>query len=485
MAQTPSQPPLAGSPQRRPIVELLLLAGPTIAQMVSYTAMQFIDTLMLTRGGGDAAATAAGNSGMFAFAAISFGFGALLLVNTLVSQSYGRQEYGRCGQYLWQGIWFSAGYALLLLPLVPLLAVAFRKFGHDPALLQLEIRYLQIVISLSVVKLISSTLGQFLLAINRPTAVFVSALAGVSVNALAAYALVLGHAGFEPMGVAGAAWAQNIGVTVELLVLVAYVLQPTVKKPFGVTAWKPRPAELGQLLKLGLPSGVQMTSDVLAWSLFVVSVVGAFGTSAMAANTYMFRFMTVSFMPAIGIGSAVTALVGRYIGRGRLDLAEQHAHLGFVVTTLYMVSCGLLFFFARHPLIALFSADPQVQSLGAVLLIFAAIYQVFDAMYILYSSALRGAGDTFVPGLVTGVLCWGVMLLGGYLAVRFVPKAGIAAPWAAATVYGITLGIFMLVRFRHGGWKLIHLDDPARLDRVQSLNAPAARPVSDELATGN
>src|SRR5687768_16433848 len=89
---------------KHPLRELMSLAGPTIAQMASYTVMHFIDTLMLSRVGNDAAA-AAGTAGMFSFALISFGFGVLMLVNTLVSQSFGRKDYQECGRYLWQGIW--------------------------------------------------------------------------------------------------------------------------------------------------------------------------------------------------------------------------------------------------------------------------------------------------------------------------------------------------------------------------------------------
>ena len=64
----------------------------------------------------------------------------------------------------------------------------------------------------------------------------------------------------------------------------------------------------------------------------------------MTANNYMMQFMKVSFMPAFGLSSAVTALVGRYIGMNRLDLARQRAHLGFKVTLVYMLGCGLMFF---------------------------------------------------------------------------------------------------------------------------------------------
>src|SRR3954468_11797344 len=105
----------------RPLVELLRLAGPTVAQMASYTVMQFLDTWMLSHVRGDPAAriaapTAAANSGILAFAVISLGMGVMWVVNTLVSQAYGRKDFRACGQFLWQGIWFSTTFALLLVP---------------------------------------------------------------------------------------------------------------------------------------------------------------------------------------------------------------------------------------------------------------------------------------------------------------------------------------------------------------------------------
>ena len=89
-----------------PIVELLTLAAPTVAQMLSYTLMQFVDTLMLSRVG-STQATAGGNAGLFAFSVISLGVGVLFVVNTLASQSFGRREFAECGRFLWQGIWFA------------------------------------------------------------------------------------------------------------------------------------------------------------------------------------------------------------------------------------------------------------------------------------------------------------------------------------------------------------------------------------------
>jgi MATE family multidrug resistance protein len=455
---------------KSPIWELLALAGPTVAQMASYTVMQFIDTWMLARVHGTVTEpTAAANSGMISFALISLGVGVLFLINTLVSQHYGAKEYRACGQYLWQGVWFSLIFAVLVLPFLFFSQTIFRSLGHEPQLVRLESAYFQISIGLAILKLGGTALGNFLLAVNRPGRVLASAVVGVSANALAAWIMIFGNAGVPSMGVVGAAWAQGIGVGFELATLIWFVSRPGIARTYHVADWRLRPVKLKVLLRLGLPSGLQMVSDVLAWSLFAMWVMAPFGTHAMAANTFMFRYMMVSFMPAIGLGTAVTALVGRYIGKGEPEMASRRADLGFLVAAVYMVCCGVFFYLGRHWLIGMFTDEPDVRRMGAVLLIFAAVYQFFDALYLLYMGALRGAGDTFVPAVMTALLCWTMAVGGGVLMAHLWPALNVAGPWIMATAYGITVGIFVLVRFRSGAWRSIRLEDDPASDKVDAL----------------
>lgn len=448
----------AATKPRRPIVELLLLAAPTIAQMTSYTAMQFTDSYMLARVG-DVHAAAAGMSGIIAFALISLGFGVVLIVNTLVSQAYGREDWTACGRYLWQGVWFSLLSGLAILPLLPWAGRVFTLFGHEPRLARLETSYLQILLAAAAVKLVAAALGQFLLAVNRPGRVFAAAVAGSLVNFAANWVLIYGHLGVPALGVAGAAWGTNLGTLVELLVLAALVARPEIARRFHARDWRLRPAMMRTLLAVGVPSGAQMALEVLAWSLFSAWVIGLFGTVAMAANTFMFNYMKVGFMPAYGVAAAVTALVGRYIGRGQPSEAVRRAHLGFALTASYMLACGALFFVGRHWLIGLFTNDPQTLRLGATLMIFAAVYQLFDAMYLVYSGALRGAGDTLAPAVATAALVWSVALGGGYALARYLPELGAVGPWSAATLYGVILGLYLLLRFTRGNWRRIHLQE--------------------------
>jgi multidrug resistance protein, MATE family len=462
-----------------PLRELLMLAGPTVAQMASYTLMQFIDTWLLSHYGTNKTTalepTAASNSGMFSFALISVGFGTLTVVNTLVSQSYGRGDRRGCGQYLWQGIWFSAFYALLLLPLLPLAEDLFRAFGHEPALAAGEAAYMRIMIGGAGLKLVQVAFGQFLLAINRPMAALVGTLCGVTVNALAAWVLIYGKLGLPPMGIRGSALGQQVGVFVEMTTLILLSLRPQVRLTYYLHDWTLRLRQFWQLLVVGIPAGAQLVADVLAWSLFSVWVMAPFGTDTMAANTFTFRFYSVSFMPAYGISTAVTALVGRYIGRGRPDVSVQRARLGFLVSAAYMLTCGAGFFVGRRILLGLFTQNPEILRIGSIMLIYAAVYQFFDAMYIVYVGALRGAGDTLVPAVATAVLCWGITVAGGRAVGRYLPQWGPAGPWAAATAYGIILGVFMYARFARGRWRTIRLaggDDSNVIPRSATVPNP-------------
>ena len=473
----------AGPDARRPLVELLSLALPTIAQMTSYTVMQFTDTYMLSRVS-DTAATAAAQAGMVEFSLLSFGVGTLLLVNTLVSQSYGRRDYRSCGRYLWQGVWASLAFGLVTLPMLPLAGPMFRFIGHREPMAAMEASFFSILLGAATLKLMSVSVGQFLLAVSRPNVVLVAAASAAVVNALLNWVFIYGHLGLPPMGVSGSAWSTNGALLVELLVLVAVASRPATVEKFHVNDWRPRRAMMRTLLAVGAPSGVQVVAEVLAWTLFTVWVVARFGESAMAANNYTFRFMSVSFMPIFGVSTAVTALVGRYLGMKRPDLAEARAHLGFFVAASYTLLCGALFYFGRRALLGLFTRDPEVLRVGELLLTFAAAYQVFDAMYIIYNGALRGAGDTFVPAVVTGTLCWGFTVVGAYAVARQFPQLGVVGPWSLAMTYGAILGAYLLWRFRRGRWKQIRLGQPAPDEAVAPI-APIAPAPSNVVSVSD
>jgi len=163
--------------------------------------------------------------------------------------------------------------------------------------------------------------------------------------------------------------------------------------------------------------------------------------------------------------------VGHAIGAGRPEEALHRARVAFRLTAWYMGFVGVLFLLLRAPLVRVFNADPTVVAAGSLVLVWAAVFQVFDAMGITYYNALRGAGDTRWPAILLGVCCWGVFIGGGCLMSYVWPQWGLNGPWFTCTLYVVLVGLGLLWRWRRGHWRSIRLFEEPRA--VPLAEAPA------------
>ena len=124
------------------------------------------------------------------------------------------------------------------------------------------------------------------------------------------------------MGIAGAAWATNIGLTVQALAFVALVLRRPFRVGFAtLRGWRLEPELIGRLLRYGGPSGVTVMLEILAFTFFML-IVGRLGPVPLAATTLAFNINSLAFMPLIGCGIAVSTMVGQRLGRDDPQAAE-------------------------------------------------------------------------------------------------------------------------------------------------------------------
>jgi MATE family multidrug resistance protein len=160
----------------------------------------------------------------------------------------------------------------------------------------------------------------------------------------------------------------------------------------------------------------------------------------------------------IGSGIAVSVLVGQYLGKDRADLAEKSTLSGFYLTFIYMASLSLLYVLAPGIFIAPYAANADPKSFAAirqivlVLLRFVALYSLFDAMNIIFASAVKGAGDTHFVMRMIVVISLFVLVVPSYL-LLVVFHQGIYTGWTIASAYVGTLGISFMLRFFKGNWK--------------------------------
>lgn len=492
--------------ERSPLVELVVLAMPTVAAMTSYTLMQFVDKLMVSRIGPDPIYVGAqGNGGLASWVPVAGIMGLLTVVNTFVSQNLGANRPERGPAYAWAALWISVAFCtLFMIPYGIMLPSIFELGrggdGLSAAALAEVVRrdelasgYGRILIFGSVLTLASRAISQYFYGMHKPSVVLAASLAGNLTNLFLNSILIYGPqapastgislldawfawtanlsatTGIPRLGMNGAAISTVIGTSIEFLIPMLVFVSPSYHRRFATrTAWRPSWAPLRDLLKLGWAPGLMFANEMICWSFFMVFLVGEFGHVHSTAGWIAHQWMSLSFMPAVGISVAITAIVGKCMGAGRPDLAARRAWLGLGMSVAYMSFCGVMFVVFRREMIQLFLQDEtpaedaaQILSLGGGFLIATAAFQFFDGIAMSLSGALRGAGDTRWPGVVTVVLSWSLIVGGGVAMVKFAPQLESLGPWIAAAGYIIVLALAILARFLGGRWRMIKLVNAA------------------------
>ena len=438
--------------------EVLRMAWPASVAMLGSTVIKFVDGLMVSKVG-SAPFSAQFLAGMSAFVPEAMMLGLLTVINTYVSQNVGAGRYKRAGQYAWAGMAVALGSAMLISTLWFFSDTMFATIGHEEH--AMESMYFKYMIVAVLVTLPTRVLEQFFFGVHRPRIVLFASVLANALNIGLNYVLIFGKFGAPAMGLQGAAIGSVIAWVVQFAILLSIFLSPALHSRFSTRLVKAmRWRQCKDILRVGWPAGVQLCNDMLSWSVGVAVLAGSFGVAHRAATTIAMRYIGLAFMPAVGIGIATTALVGRYIGLRQPDIARKRAHQGVIAAMLWMGMCGTMFWAFRYPLARLFATTDQadeIVQIGAQIMICAAIFQLSDAVGIVYVGALRGSGDTKWPMFVTVVLSWSILVGGGIAAVLLVPQLKSLGPWIAASVYVVVMGVAMAWRFESGAWRKIDL----------------------------
>jgi MATE family multidrug resistance protein len=462
--------------------ELLRLAWPLILSNSFWTLQIALDRIFLSRSSSDAVAAAL-------VAALLFWTPLTLLQNianyatTFVAQYTGAGQPRRVGPAVGQALYVSVCAGLGFIALAPLAGPIVALGGHSPHLQELEATYLRCLCFSALPTLVTAAVTSFFSGRGDSRTVLVINATGLFVNGVLAYVWIFGLWGFPVLGIAGAGWATVAGSSTSALLALTLMLRPAHRKAYGTgSAWRFEGELFRRLLRFGVPNGLLTALDTLAFTAFMF-LVGMLGDVQLAATSITITLNIIIILPALGIGQAVAVLVSQRLGEDQPDLAARSTWTGLGVVTLYLAAAVVPFLLFPGPLASLFRSDAdeamwtEVVALVPVLLRFVAVYSLFDAMNLVFSFALRGAGDTrFVTCVAVG-LSWPVMVVPTWIAWRF--DWGLYWAWTFASLYIILLALTFLFRFRQGKWRSMRVietvaaaETPADVD----CNGQCARP---------
>lgn len=457
-SQTGIEPPDGGD-RKGELRSVLAMSIPVVITMSSRAMMDVADYIMITGLGVKEAQAAILPAQMIMFSYIVLGMGIVSIVSTFVSQSLGRKAPRECGVYAWQSLYLAAGFGLLGAAVIPALPALIAWIGHEPKVQALEHAYARVAMLSSGPSIAASALGLFFIGVHRPWITMWSAIEANVINVAVSLVLIYGFFGIEPMGIAGAAWGTLAGGSYRTLRLLLTLLTPSMEAAFATRhSWRPSRVKLVQMLRVGGPCGFHWLSEVVVWAFFVNVLVGRrFGTAHLIATNTAWQYMRISFLPMIGIGQALTSLVGKSIGAGDPAKAMRETRIALRLTFAYVGTLSLIYFFWGDVLIGWFNQDAEVIRIGAGVMICTAVFQIFDGASINYSCALRGAGDTFWPTVFFIVSTWTVIIGGGWFVAQRFPELGSLGPWIAASTLIIITAGFLWWRWHSRAWMKIDI----------------------------
>jgi putative MATE family efflux protein len=211
---------------------------------------------------------------------------------------------------------------------------------------------------------------------------------------------------------------------------------------------------LKRILRIGVPAGVE---GLLIWVaqfsiVIVINKIDATNVSAAAHNNAV-KIEAFSYLPGFAFAMAAATWVGQSLGMRDPQRARRGAYLAFAVGGGIMTLCGVVFILFGHALATLMlPKQPAIAAVTARCLFITGFIQCGFASSMIFSGALRGAGDT-VAVMIINLASTIFLRLAGVLIVVFAFGGGLAAVWAVLAGELFVRGIMALVRFEQGAWR--------------------------------
>ena len=440
-----------GSDMNREIVRLAL---PVIAGMISHTTLNIVDMAMVGRLG-DVALAAVGLGSFFILVAVLV-FGALNIgTQAVTSRRLGEdrpEEYPRI-----------VANSLLLAFVVGLAASAagyfltpwiFSLLSSDPGVVNtgipyLEIRFLGLFTMVMIFTLRGFVFGIARVRIDMTVSIIVNLL-----NILLNWVLIFGKLGFPRLDVRGAALASVISTIIGLVLYLALVHWRILAGKVRCGAGLLSSEIMRTIVRISAPRAVQSIS-IVGFIVFL-SFIGKIGVRELAISNIIFKAFNLSFMIGMSVGVASATLVGKSLGEGNQSLASRYGWRSAVIGSVLMGIVGTLFMFFPRQIMGIFSSSPETIELGVTAFRLLGAFQLLDGVGIVLSRTLQGAGST-VYVMICEIICvWVVMIPFSWLAVeRYGGSMTVA--WMGLYLYMIAFSLMMTWKFREGGWKKVRI----------------------------
>lgn len=438
---------------------------PMLAGNVLQQSYNVVDSIIVGRAIGKSALAAVGASFPVLFLLISLIIGATMGFSVLISQYYGGKDMDRVRRTIDTSYIFLFFASLLMTAAGLLFSESILRLLDTPEeILPQALTFLRITFGGLIFLFGYGSISAILRGLgDSRTPLYILVFSTVlNAGLVALFVIGLGW------GIAGSAWATVLAQGSSFIGAVIYLNRTHPVLKFRLRSLQFDRDIFKKALGIGLPAGAQQVLGA-GGMMVLTRLVNGFGADALAGYTAAGRVDTFAVMPAMSLSAAISTFVGQNLGAGKLERVRNGLKAALLISAATSLATTLAVVVFGWHLIAMFTTDPAVVAVGArYLLIVGGFYIVFSSMFVV-NGALRGAGDTVIPMLVTLLALWVIRVpVSTYLAARI----GMDGIWWGAPVAWCAGLAFSAGYFATGRWK--------RLGPARPAPAPELPPEEEE-----
>ena len=441
----------------------LKLAFPVMLTQFGAALVGLADSIMVGHYGTTDLAAVSFSNALF-FTVMVFAMGALMGITPLVGHVHGRLEkllkegttdeeiahkHEQITSYLTNGLIFAALMSVFSLVLLAPCIGFLDAFGQEPEVVACARPY-YILIVLSIVPFLLFTFSkQFLEGLGNTTVAMLITIGCNLLNILLNWVFIYGHWGFQAMGAEGAGWASLIA---RCLMPVCFFIAMLCKADWrqyivSMRRYLITRREVEHLLTIGMPIGLQSFAEAFLFTASFV-IIGWISKESLAAHHIANQMADLTFMLALGIGSATTIRVSHQLGKGDQQAVRMASHASVHLCLLMNTIGAAIMIFGRNIIPYIFTSDPEVIPIASTLLVIAGTLQYADGLQCIGAAMLRGIQDVRVPMRIALFAYIGVALPLG-LALTFPMGLGAKGMWIAFVIALAIPAVLFHVRFHN------------------------------------
>ncbi|WP_285259174.1 MATE family efflux transporter [Halopseudomonas bauzanensis] len=440
-------------PSRERFKNITLLGLPIVGGMLSQSVLNLVDAAMVGSLG-EAALAGVGLGGYANFVIIALVMGLGVGVQATVARRRGEGRNEQLAAPLNHGLFIAALLSL------PLMLLCWFNAEHIIGLLSDD----GDVIAIGSDYFQWRTLAVIAVGWNfayrgywngiRQTGRYLQILVAMHVfNVVISYGLIFGHFGLPEMGAAGSGLGTSIAMFLGTGMY--FLLTWHTGRRHGFMRSLPSLADIRFMLRLSVPNSLQQFFfatgvTALFW------IIGQIGTAELAIAHVLVNLALLLILPGVGLGMAATTLVSHSLGEQQPQEAYRWGWdvVRVAVVTLFIM--GLPFWLVPELILQAFTRDPELLTLGTWPLRITGLGMTLDAIALVLTQALLGAGASRTVMSVNLGSQWLIFLPCAYLAGPIL-GGGLLAVWLLQSLYRVMTSVIFAIMWERKHWADIQI----------------------------